>query len=145
MMWHVHVSLKLKSQMFSWRNKLSRFVKAKGSHVRYTCIMQWASKGRRRPQSSLVNHILNHSNWPFQDNYRTDRIHVQWASRGTKRNVFPRFDVKDNCHFIMTSFRRHICSPKISISPLSGNGQLVYCLIMTISENDHWLHKDVSI
>ena len=31
---------------------------------------------------------------------------------GTKHNVFPQNDIKDNHRFIMTSFRRHICPPQ---------------------------------
>ena len=56
-------------------------------------------------------------------------IHVQYTSRrlgGTKHNVFPQNDVTDNHHFIMTSFRCHICPPKTPVPQLSRNGQFRY-------------------
>ena len=61
--------------------------------------------------------------WPFREN----RGDWRWYMRsgrlgGTKHNVFPQNDVKDNRRFIMMSFRRHICPPKTPVPQLSRNG-----------------------
>ena len=66
-------------------------------------------------------------NWPFWENWGTDKIYSQCTSRGDKTQRLPAKDVKDNDRgFIMTSFQRHICPAKTSVLQLSGNSQFTH-------------------